>query len=128
VCVQSPAAGSTVSAGLTLSQAADSRQPTATSPLLRPAQTADSNTACLPSQLPRASLTDNNHVRPANSNIRVPRGIPPPQWGIPARDDTPTAVTSTDASDVDVCDTNPLRRLRNVNTFRPTTTWTQHYK
>jgi len=37
-------------------------------------------------------------------------------------------VTSSDSNDANACDTNPLRRLRNVSTFRPMTTSTQRYK
>jgi len=114
---------------------------TAASPLLtQTANTMNTPPASLPSQLPRGY---NNHVRQppppppvsaVNSNIRVPRGIPPPpppRWGIPTTRPSDTAVTSggSDSTDAIECDTNPLRRLRNVSTFRPmTTSYAQCYK
>jgi len=80
-------------------------------------------TASLPADSPP---TDVNYVRPVNSNIRAPRGIPPPQREIPPREVT---VTSSDSHSADDSDTNPLRRLRNVNTFRPVTmSAAQRYK
>lgn len=131
-----------------MSQGVGRRQLSATSPVLTLAHTADSDKVvpclpthsprtadsvttvapCLPAQSPRATFTDGNHIRLVNSNIRMPLGIPPPQQGIPPaqrRDDTAIAATSVDSNDADVCDTNPLRRLRNVNTFRPMTTYAQ---
>jgi len=83
-------------------------------------QTADAVTARLPSHSPPSA--DGNHLRLLNSsNVRMPLGRPPspPQ----------TSVTSVDVSDADTCDTNPLRRLRNVGTFRPvTTSYVQRFK
>jgi len=75
---------------------------------------ADSNAACLPGD------------KLINSSIRMPRGIPPPppsQPGIPQ-----TTATSGDSVDDDTCDTNPLRRLRNVSSFRPVTTCGPRYQ
>ena len=122
-----------MSARLTLGGVGGScqRQPSVTNShdVLTPGpQTADSDTtACLP----RPNHTDINHIRLAHhSNVRLPRGIPPPppptHWGIPPRDDRQVTATSDDGDDA--CDTNPLRRLRNVNTFRPMTMSERRYK
>ena len=121
---------STVSPTLTLARTADSDSVTACLPSHSP-HTADSVTTvtpCLTAYSPRATVADSNHIRLVNSNVRMPLGIPPPQRGIPPAqhgDDTVTTATSVGSNDADTCDTNPLRRLRNVNTFRPVTTYAQ---
>lgn len=120
--MQSPMPGSMVSAEPTLSKRDVDASPTV-------GQTADGD-GRLPAQSPRATLTDSNHIRLVGSNIRVPQGIPVPQRGFPPRENAETAPTSSDsnANAADVCDTNPLRRLREVNTFRPVTTSVNRYK
>ena len=103
------------------------------------AHTADSNTdssrdtAVTRQSAQAISPLASNHAAPTllvHSNIRAPRGIPLPQRAIPPTDDTQSPATSSDSNNADViCDTNPLRRLRNVNTFRPvTSSVTQRYK
>jgi len=121
-------AGSSVSPG-SVSQGVSSPQLSAGSPVSTLAETADSGmSACLPAQSPRLTLTDNNHIRLVSSNVRMPRGVPVPQRAVPPQDDTQTSVTPSDTNAADMGDTNPLRRLRNVGTFRPVTTSAQRYK